>query len=76
MTGHDNLYPSSQIEPLLIVISGPSGVGKDSVIKAMKERDLPFHFVVTATSRPPREDEVHGVDYFFITSDEFNRMIA
>ncbi len=75
MTGHDNLYPSSQIEPLLIVISGPSGVGKDSVIKAMKERDLPFHFVVTATSRPPREDEVHGVDYFFITSDEFNRMI-
>jgi guanylate kinase len=75
MTSHDNLYPSSQIEPLLIVISGPSGVGKDSVIKAMKERDLPFHFVVTATSRPPRENEVHGVDYFFITPEEFNRMI-
>lgn len=71
----DNLYPSSQTEPLLIVISGPSGVGKDSVIKSMKERDLPFHFVVTATSRPPRENEQHGVDYFFISSEEFSQMI-
>lgn len=75
MTSNNNLYPSSQTEPLLIVISGPSGVGKDSVIKAMKERDLPFHFVVTATSRPPREDERHGVDYFFITPEEFTQMI-
>jgi guanylate kinase len=75
MTSNNNLYPSSQTEPLLIVISGPSGVGKDSVIKAMKERQLPFHFVVTATSRPPREDERHGVDYFFITPEEFTQMI-
>lgn len=62
-------------EPLLIVISGPSGVGKDSVIGRMKERQLPFHFVVTATTRPPRPDEVHGVDYFFYTKDEFAEMI-
>jgi guanylate kinase len=64
-----------QSQPLLIVISGPSGVGKDSVVQRMKERDLPFHFVVTATTRPKRSNEVHGVDYFFVSQDEFDRMI-
>ena len=62
-------------QPLLIVISGPSGVGKDTVIQRMKERNLPFHFVVTATTRSPREGEENGVDYFFISRDEFARMI-
>lgn len=61
--------------PLLIVISGPSGVGKDTVIQQMKSRNLPFHFVVTATTRPARDEEVHGVDYFFLSSDEFAEMI-
>lgn len=61
--------------PLLIVISGPSGAGKDSVVQRMKERGLPFHFVVTATTRPRRENEVHGKDYFFVTKEEFARMI-
>jgi guanylate kinase len=65
-----------QSRPLLIVISGPSGVGKDSVLKNMKARDLPFHFVVTATSRPQRQGEVDGVDYFFVTKDEFEEMIG
>ncbi|MGD8813079.1 MAG: guanylate kinase [Anaerolineales bacterium] len=64
-----------QRQPLLIVISGPSGVGKDSVVRRMRERGLPFHFVVTATSRPKRPHEVDGVDYFFVTEDEFHRMI-
>ncbi|HEY46315.1 MAG: guanylate kinase [Anaerolineae bacterium SM23_ 63] len=64
-----------QLQPLLIVISGPSGVGKDSVVQRMKERDLPFHFVVTATTRPKRPDEVHGVDYFFLSQEEFDEMI-
>jgi guanylate kinase len=67
-----NLY---RPEPLLIVISGPSGVGKDTVIQSMMERGLPFHFVVTATTRLPRPDERHGVDYFFLTKDEFAEMI-
>lgn len=62
-------------EPLLIVISGPSGVGKDTVIDRMKERHIPVHFVVTATTRPPRKDEIHGEDYFFISADEFAAMI-
>jgi guanylate kinase len=64
-----------QRQPLLIVISGPSGVGKDSVLQRMKERSLPFHFVVTATTRPQRPGEVDGVDYYFVTHDEFAEMI-
>lgn len=61
--------------PLLIVISGPSGVGKDVTINCMKEAGHCFHFVVTATSRPRRADEVDGVDYFFLSKDEFEEMI-
>ncbi len=68
-------FPPLHKEPLLIVISGPSGVGKDTVIQRMKERRLPFHFVVTATTRPPRVEEQHGVDYFFVSHDEFAEMI-
>lgn len=63
------------IQPLLIVISGPSGVGKDSVVQCLQERGTPFHFVVTATSRTPRPNERDGVDYFFITEDEFTALI-
>jgi guanylate kinase len=62
-------------QPFVIVISGPSGVGKDTVIQRMKERNLPFQFVVTATSRPPRQNEVHGKDYFFYSREEFVEMI-
>ncbi len=61
--------------PLLIVISGPSGVGKDSVLNEMKARGAAIHFVVTATDRPMRPGEIHGKDYFFITSDDFAEMI-
>ena len=61
--------------PLLIVVSGYSGVGKDSVIKRMRELGYPFDFVVTATSRPPRPGEVPGVDYQFITEAEFQEMV-
>lgn len=71
----DSEFFPIQAEPMLIVISGPSGVGKDTVLQRMKERNLPFHFVVTATTRPPRATEVDGVDYFFVTRDEFARMI-
>ncbi len=61
--------------PLLIVISGPSGVGKDVVLKRMKERGYPFHFVVTTTDHHRRTEEVQGVDYFFVSTQEFERMI-
>ncbi len=72
---HDNEFSSPQSSPLLIVISGPSGVGKDTVIQRMKERNLPFYFVVTAATRSPRPEEVHGRDYLFVSHDEFAHMI-
>lgn len=62
--------------PLLVVISGPSGVGKDSVIRRMGELGYPFHRVVTCTDRAPRPGEVNGVDYWFVSTAEFKRMIA
>lgn len=62
--------------PLMIVISGPSGVGKDSVVKALMKENQNFHFVVTTTSREPRETEIEGVDYFFVAKTEFERLIA
>ncbi|MCX7838727.1 MAG: guanylate kinase, partial [Anaerolineae bacterium] len=48
--------------PLLIIVSGPSGVGKDAALRRMRELKFPFHFVVTCTTRPQRPDEVDGVD--------------
>ena len=65
----------ANIQPLLIVISGPSGVGKDTVLQHMKTRELPFHFVVTATTRPPRTEEVEGEDYIFVSTEQFAEMI-
>jgi len=64
-----------QRQPLLIVLSGPSGAGKDAVLRRMKERGLPFHFVVTATTRPQRAGEVDGQDYVFVRQGEFAEMI-
>lgn len=70
-----NLY-QTQRHPLLIVISGPSGVGKDTIARNLIDRrPESFYFVVTATTRPPREGEVNGRDYFFVSTDEFARMI-
>jgi guanylate kinase len=69
----DPYEPTSS--PLLVVISGPSGVGKDSVVQRMQERGTQFYFVVTATSRAPRPGEVHGVDYYFVSEATFHQMI-
>lgn len=62
--------------PLLVVISGPSGVGKDATILRMKERGYPCDFVVTTTSRPRRANEVNGIDYHFVSEDQFTDLIA
>ena len=62
--------------PLLVTISGPSGVGKDSLMRALLDQDKRLERVVTATSRPPRSDEVDGVAYFFLSRDEFERLIS
>jgi len=69
----ESLY-SFEPEPLLVVVSGPSGVGKDTLVERMEERGCPFYFVVTATDRPPRPEEVEGEDYFFVSTEEFERM--
>ena len=61
---------------LLFVLSGPSGVGKDAVMARLREQGFPLRFAVTVTTRPPREGEVHGVDYFFVSDAEFDRMLA
>jgi guanylate kinase len=66
---------SFEAHPLLIVISGTPGAGKDSVVRRLKECEHPFHFVVTATDRQPRRGEVHGRDYFFYNTGEFESMI-
>jgi guanylate kinase len=60
-----------QPAPLVVVISGPSGVGKDETIKHMQQRGYPFHFVVTATTRPRRPNEVDGRDYHFVSVADF-----
>ena len=57
-------------------MAGPSGVGKDTIARGLIDRDPErYYFVVTATTRPMREGEVEGVDYFFVSNDEFARMI-
>ena len=61
--------------PVLIVISGPSGVGKDTVVREILQKREDFHFVITATDRPPRPDETEGVDYFFLSTEKFEEMI-
>ena len=61
---------------LLIVVSGPSGAGKDSLVEALVRRGLPLKVAITATTRPLRPGEKHAVDYFFVSDDEFTRMIS
>jgi guanylate kinase len=63
-------------EPVLVVLSGSSGVGKDSVLMRMRELGFPFHFVVTMNSRPQRPGEIEGVDYHFVSAEQFEAMIA
>ena len=60
----------------LIVISGPSGVGKGTVVKALRERDPNVKLSVSATTRDIRPGEIHGVHYYFISKPEFEQMIA
>ncbi len=60
---------------LLIVISGPSGSGKTSVVKALCQADPALTHSISATTRPPRPDEVNGVNYHFLSSSEFDELV-
>jgi len=61
---------------LLIVISGPSGVGKDTLIQRLRELDSSVQYSISYTTRKPRQGEVDGVSYFFVSRDQFEALIA
>lgn len=65
----------TQPRPLLVVLSGPSGVGKDSTMAGLRTMGAKFYQVVTATTRPQRPNEVDGVDYHFLSMQQFADMI-
>lgn len=67
-------YVARPAPPLLVVISGPSGVGKDVTLARMRELGYRFHYAVTATTRPRRPTEVDGKDYHFKSPEEFEQM--
>ena len=60
----------------MMVVSGPSGVGKDAVLTRLRERHYPVHIVVTATTRPKRTTETDGVDYIFLDRATFEQKLA
>ena len=59
----------------IYVISGPSAVGKDTIIENLQKLDNNFHFVVTATTRKPRKTEKDGINHFFYSKKTFNKLI-
>ena len=65
----------SEPRPVLVVLSGPSGVGKDATLDMLRASGHPFHFVVTTTTRPIRPNEIDGRDYHFVSVGEFAEMI-
>jgi guanylate kinase len=75
-TGGRAFEESDPPNPMLVIISGPSGVGKDTIIEALQRRGhLPaYHYVVTCTTRSPRGNEIDGVSYNFLTVPEFLAM--
>lgn len=60
--------------PLLVVISGPSGVGKDAVLERLRATHPELFFAVTATTRPKRSGETDGLDYIFVTPNQFQQL--
>jgi guanylate kinase len=72
---HDHFGVPDEPRPVVMILSGPSGVGKDSALDALERLGVRFHRVVTATTRPPRPVEVDGVDYHFVSMTRFAEMI-
>ncbi|MBI2940127.1 MAG: guanylate kinase [Chloroflexi bacterium] len=68
----ERLYPPHR--GLLIVLSGPSGVGKDALIAELKRERWPCHFAITTTTRPRRANETDGIHYHFVTPERFASM--
>jgi guanylate kinase len=64
-----------QSKPLLIVLSGPSGAGKDAILNRMKKSGYPAEFITTITTRPQRAEEKNNIDYHFVSVESFQKMI-
>ena len=62
-------------KPLFIVLSGLSGVGKDTVLAGLRKSSFPLYISVSATTRPRRPGEKEGVDYYFVSKDRFQELI-
>ena len=83
MSGDPPVYAHTPDGPLLVVLSGPSGAGKDAALNSLRTLrqssgqalKRPWHFVVTATTRPMRPNERDGIDYIFLESGEFQAMV-
>jgi guanylate kinase len=67
--------PTGQAAGRVVVLSGPSAVGKSTLVRCLRERIPDLHFSVSATTRAPRPGEVDGVDYHFVSSERFQRLI-
>ncbi len=61
--------------PVLVILSGPSGVGKDTVIQQLRRRLPDMHYAVTATTRPARPGEIEGESYYFIGQNDYDLML-
>jgi len=74
---HESQPPFNLVtRPLLIVLSGPSGAGKDAVLSRMKKTGYPLQYITTLTTRPQRANEKNDVDYHFVSTESFQEMIA
>ena len=74
MEMQDPTLPSAP--PILFVFSGPSGVGKNTIVEKLRKNNPTRHYAITCTSRTARPGEVDGVDYHFRTEDKFERLNA
>ena len=73
---HESQAPSNRpARSLLIVLSGPSGTGKDAVLSQMKQLGYPLEYIVTVTTRPKRAEEKNNVNYHFVSMEKFQEMI-